>query len=75
MSNGAEEAAVAVQRALLACVEPAAAEQLAAAQLRLAWQETVDAAGLTRGTSPAGWSTSRTAWRGSRPPSRSWPRS
>ena len=50
MSNGAEEAAVAVQRALLACMGPAAAEQLATAQLRLAWQETVDAAGLTQGT-------------------------
>jgi hypothetical protein len=49
MSNGAEEAAAAVQRALLACMGPAAAEQLATAQLRLAWQETVEAAGLTRG--------------------------
>ena len=44
MSNGAEEAAVAVQRPL-ACMGLAAAEQLATAQLRLAWQETVDAAG------------------------------
>ena len=50
MTNQAEEASVAVQRALLACMGPAAAEQLATAQLRLAWQETVDAAGLTRGT-------------------------
>jgi hypothetical protein len=50
MSDRAEEAAVAVQRALLACMGPAAAEQLATAQLRLAWQETVDAAGLARGT-------------------------
>ena len=50
MSNGAEEASIAIQRALLACMGPAAAEQLATAQLRLAWQETVDAAGLTRGT-------------------------
>ena len=52
MSQRAEEAAVAVQRALLACMGPAAAEHLASAQLRLAWQETVVAAGLTRG----GWS-------------------
>ncbi|HET7520071.1 MAG TPA: hypothetical protein VFK61_00875 [Candidatus Limnocylindria bacterium] len=49
MANRAEEAAVAVQRALLACMGPAAAEQLATAQLRLAWQETVEAAGLNRG--------------------------
>lgn len=49
MSGRPEEAAVAVQRALLACMGPAAAEQLASAQLRLAWQETVDAAGLNRG--------------------------
>jgi hypothetical protein len=49
MSQRAEEAAVAVQRALLACMGPAASEQLAAAQLRLAWQETVEAAGLNRG--------------------------
>jgi hypothetical protein len=49
VSQRAEEAAVAVQRALLACMGPAAAEQLASAQLRLAWQETVDAAGLNRG--------------------------
>jgi hypothetical protein len=39
---------VAVQRALLACMGPAAAEQLALAQLRLAWQETVADAGLSR---------------------------
>jgi hypothetical protein len=49
VSGRAEEAAVAVQRALLSCMGPAAAEQLAIAQLRLAWQETVDAAGLNRG--------------------------
>lgn len=49
MSGRAEEASVAVQRALLACMGPAAAEQLATAQLRLAWQETVDVAGLNRG--------------------------
>ena len=46
MSGRAEEAAVAVQRALLACMGLAAAEQLATAQLRLAWQETVADAGL-----------------------------
>lgn len=39
---------MAVQRALLACMGPAAAEQLATAQLRLAWQETVASAGLSR---------------------------
>jgi hypothetical protein len=49
VSQRAEEATVAVQRALLACMGPAAAEQLATAQLRLAWQETVEAAGLNRG--------------------------
>jgi hypothetical protein len=49
MGAGGEEAAVAVQRALLACMGPAAAEQLATAQLRLAWQETVSDAGLARG--------------------------
>lgn len=49
MSGNAEEAAAAVQRALLACVGPGAAEELAQAQARLAWQETVAAAGLTGG--------------------------
>jgi hypothetical protein len=49
MANRTEEASVAVQRALLACMGPAAAEQLAVAQLRLAWQEAVAAAGLNRG--------------------------
>jgi hypothetical protein len=44
-----EEASAAVQRALLSCMGPAAAEQLALAQARLAWQETVQAAGLARG--------------------------
>jgi hypothetical protein len=44
-----EEAASAVQRALLACVGPGAAEQLALAQARLAWLEAVGAAGLDRG--------------------------
>jgi hypothetical protein len=47
--KGTEEAAAAVQRALLACMGPAAAEQLALAQVRLAWAETVAAAGLSRG--------------------------
>lgn len=46
--SGAEEAGVAVQRALLACMGPGAAEALALAQARLAWQETVSAAGLAR---------------------------
>jgi hypothetical protein len=49
MSSRPEEAAAAVQRALLACMGPGAAEQLAIAQLRLAWQEAVAAAGLARG--------------------------
>jgi len=44
-----EEAAAAVQRALLACVGPGAAEQIALAQARLAWQEAVATAGLDRG--------------------------
>ncbi|MDQ2853443.1 MAG: hypothetical protein M3R32_01130 [Chloroflexota bacterium] len=44
-----EEAASAVQRALLQCVGPGAAEQIALAQVRLAWQEAVAAAGLDRG--------------------------
>jgi hypothetical protein len=46
---GPEEAGAAVQRALLACMGPGAAEALALAQARLAWQETVVAAGLARG--------------------------
>ena len=41
-----EEAASAVQRALLACMGPGAAEQIALAQARLAWQEAVADAGL-----------------------------
>lgn len=44
-----EEAASAVQRALLNCVGPGAAEQIAQAQVRLAWAEVVTAAGLERG--------------------------
>lgn len=47
--NSTEEAAAAVQRALLTCMGPTAAEQLALAQVRLAWSETVAAAGLERG--------------------------
>jgi hypothetical protein len=47
-SRGTEEAATAVQRALLSCMGPAAAEQLAQAQARLAWSETVAGAGLAR---------------------------
>jgi hypothetical protein len=43
-----EEAAAAVQRALAACMGPGAAEQLALAQARLAWDETLAAAGLAR---------------------------
>jgi hypothetical protein len=41
-----EDAASAVQRALLQCVGPGAAEQLALAQARLAWLEVVAEAGL-----------------------------
>lgn len=47
--KGSEDAAAAVQRALLSCMGPAAAEQLAIAQARLAWEETMVAAGLSRG--------------------------
>jgi hypothetical protein len=47
--KGSEEAAAVVQRALLSCIGPAAAEQLAMAQARLAWDETVAGAGLARG--------------------------
>jgi hypothetical protein len=49
VTGRAEEATVAVQRALMACMGPGAAEQLATAQLRLAWQEAVSDAGLSRG--------------------------
>jgi predicted nucleic acid-binding Zn ribbon protein len=52
-----EEAAFAVQRALLQCVGPGAAEQLALAQARLAWLETVGEAGLA----PTGMSSRLTA--------------
>lgn len=47
--GSSEEAAAVVQRALLVCIGPSAAEQLALAQARLAWQETVERAGLARG--------------------------
>ncbi len=47
--GGVEEAAAAVQRALLTCAGPAAAEQIALAQARLAWQEVTRQAGLDRG--------------------------
>ena len=43
-----EEAGAAVQRALLSCMGPAAADQLAQAQVRLAWAEVVADAGLER---------------------------
>lgn len=43
-----EEAGAAVQRALAACMGPAAAAQLALAQVRLAWVEVVGQAGLER---------------------------
>lgn len=44
-----EKAAAAVHRALLERLGPDAADQLALAQARLAWQEVVAAAGLARG--------------------------
>jgi hypothetical protein len=44
-----EEAASALQRALLSCIGPGAAEEIALAQARLAWQEVATAAGLSRG--------------------------
>jgi hypothetical protein len=43
-----EEAGAAVQRALLACAGPGAADQLAQAQVRVAWAEVMDAARLSR---------------------------
>ena len=43
-----EEAGAAVQRALASCMGPGAAEQLALAQVRLAWEETLATAGLAR---------------------------
>ena len=47
--NRREEAGSAVQRALLSCMGPGAAEQLALAQVRVAWAEVVDEARLERG--------------------------
>ncbi len=44
-----EEAGAAVQRALATCMGAGAAEQLAIAQVRLAWTEVVAEAGLERG--------------------------
>jgi hypothetical protein len=44
-----EEAAAALQRALLTCAGPGAAEQIALAQARLAWLEVAQQAGLQRG--------------------------
>ena len=38
-----------MQRALLTCIGPGAAEQIALAQARLAWQEVTVEAGLSRG--------------------------
>ena len=47
--SGREEAGAAVQRALTASMGPAAAEQLALAQVRLAWAEVMAEAHLERG--------------------------
>lgn len=47
--SGAEDSGAAVKRALLASMGPGAAEQLALAQVRVAWDETVQQAGLARG--------------------------
>jgi len=47
--SGREEAGAAVQRALATCMGPAGAEQLALAQVRLAWTEVVAEARLERG--------------------------
>ena len=44
-----EEAGAAVQRALAACMGPGSAEQLALAQVRLAWSEVMVEARLERG--------------------------
>jgi hypothetical protein len=45
----ADEAGAAVQRALVACMGPAAAGELALAQVRLAWAEVAGEAGFERG--------------------------
>ena len=47
--NRREEAGSAVQRALMSSMGPGAAEQLALAQVRVAWAEVVDEARLERG--------------------------
>ena len=47
--NRREEAGSAVQRALMSCMGPGAAEQLALAQVRVAWAEVVEEARLERG--------------------------
>ena len=47
--NRREEAGAAVQRALVSCMGPGAAEQLAVAQVRVAWAETMEDARLERG--------------------------
>jgi hypothetical protein len=47
--TAADEAGAAVQRALMSCMGPGAAEQLAVAQVRVAWDEVVHEAGLQRG--------------------------
>jgi hypothetical protein len=44
-----EEAGAAVHRALASCMGPGAAEQLAIAQVRVAWAETMEDARLERG--------------------------
>lgn len=44
-----EEAGAAVQRLLMSCIGPGAAEQLALAQVRVAWSEVVADGGLERG--------------------------
>jgi hypothetical protein len=47
--SGREAAGAAVQRALVACMGPAAAGQLALAQVRLAWAEVMEEGHLERG--------------------------
>lgn len=47
--SGGEDSGAAVKRALLETMGPGAAEQLALAQVRVAWDETVEEAGLARG--------------------------
>ncbi len=47
--SGRDAAGAAVQRALMACMGPGAADQLALAQVRLAWAEVMAEARLERG--------------------------